>query len=102
MVDDEKFKKIAQVAFDMVQQDQNVIRKEALDHNVNPSNRIRQILGLNITPQPQRSRLSVSLSKDDLDYLADLYKIDSSDQTAIKRQAAKQIAEHINKQKEQE
>lgn len=90
--------KATQVAFDLGEQVQYVIRKEALDRNLNPSDRIRQILGLAVNKKPKRVRLSVSLSDEDLAYLAEHYDLDAADAVAIKRRAAEMLVAHVRKQ----
>lgn len=87
--------KATQVAFDVGERVQYVIRKEALERNINPSDRIRQILGLKISRKPKRLRLSISLSDDDLSYLANLYQLDKKDPIEVKRRAAEMLVSHV-------
>lgn len=100
--DEKKAIKAIQVAFDVGEKIQYVIRKEALDRNINPSDRIRQILGLQVSRKPKRLRLSISLSKDDMTYLAETYKLDDSDPVEIKRRAAEKLVEHVRNIDEEE
>ncbi|WP_154223416.1 hypothetical protein [Marinicella rhabdoformis] len=86
--------KATQVAFDLGEQVQYVIRKEALDRNINPSDRIRQILGLKVSRKPKRLRLSISLSDEDLGYLAESYGLASQDAVEVKRRAAEKLVLH--------
>ena len=86
--------KATQVAFDVGQTTQYVIRKEALDRQLNPSDRIRQILGLTVNRKPKRLRLSVSLTPDDLKFLAMKFDMDETDHVAIKRRAAELLIRH--------
>ncbi len=90
--------KATQVAFDVGEQVQYVIRKEALDRNINPSDRIRQILGLKVTRKPKRLRLSVSLSDEDLIYLAEQYQLENQDPIEVKRRAAELLVAHVKQQ----
>ena len=87
--------KATQVAFDVGEQVQYVIRKEALDRNINPSDRIRQILGLKVSRKPKRLRLSISLSDDDLSFLADSYQLNTKDPVEVKRRAAERLVTHV-------
>ncbi|MCB1583642.1 MAG: hypothetical protein R3E90_10155 [Marinicella sp.] len=93
--DEKKAIRATQVAFDVGEQVQYVIRKEALDRNVNPSDRIRQILGLKVLSKPKRLRLSVSLNNDEMAYLAKVYQVDAGDPIEIKRRAAEKLVEHV-------
>ena len=92
---EKKAVKATQVAFDVGEKIQYVIRKEALDRSINPSDRIRQILGLNVSRKPKRLRLSISLSEDDMAFLAKAYKLDGSDPVEVKRRAAEKLVEHV-------
>lgn len=92
--------KATQVAFDVGEKVQYVIRKEALDRNINPSDRIRQILGLKVSRKPKRLRLSISLSDEDSAFLADSYKLEKKDSVEIKRKAAEKLIKHVKNNKE--
>lgn len=87
--------KATQVAFDVGEEVQYVIRKEALDRNINPSDRIRQILGLKVSRKPKRLRLSISLSDEDLTFLADSYQLKTKDPIEVKRRAAEKLVTHV-------
>ncbi len=100
--DEKKAIKATQVAFDVGEKIQYVIRKEALDRNINPSDRIRQILGLQVSRKPKRLRLSISLSNEDMAYLADSYQLQESDPIEIKRKAAEKLIEHVRNIDEEE
>ncbi len=93
--DEKKAVKATQVAFDVGEKIQYVIRKEALDRSINPSDRIRQILGLSVSRKPKRLRLSISLSDDDMAYLAKVYNLETSDPVEVKRRAAEKLVEHV-------
>ncbi|ODS24595.1 hypothetical protein AB835_03165 [Candidatus Endobugula sertula] len=94
---EEKFIKAIQVAFDLDEQVQYVIRREALDLDINPSERIRQILGLEMNRAPQRPRLSISLRPKDFQRLAEKYGLDSSDRKSIKQQATNDLQKYVEK-----
>jgi len=84
-----------QVAFDLDEQVQHVIRQEALDLGINASDRIRQILGLELTTRPKRVRLSISLGEADFQTLAERFELDEEDRISIKQQASEALAEHV-------
>ncbi len=86
--------KAIQVAFDLDEQIQYIIRREALDLDINPSERMRQILGLVSNKTPQRPRLSISLKPDDFAALAKKYNVDVNDRRAIKQQASLDIQKY--------
>lgn len=91
---EQKVIKAIQVAFDLDAQVQYVIRREALDLGVNPSEKLRQILGLRTSEVKQRPRLSVSLKPEDFDELARQYGLDSEDRVAIKQKANLEIQKY--------
>ena len=84
-----------QVAFDLDEQVQLAIRQEALDLGVNASDRIRQILGLEVPRRPKRVRLSISLGEADFHTLAKRFKRDEDDRVSIKQQASEALVEHV-------
>lgn len=84
-----------QVAFDIEERMQNVIRREAIDRGINPSDRVREILGLRTNAKPKRLRLSISLTEDDFATLAEAFEIDPDDRIAIKQLAAERLVEHV-------
>lgn len=92
---EKKAVKATQVAFDVGEKIQYVIRKEALDRSINPSDRIRQILGLSVSRKPKRLRLSISLSDDDMAFLAEAYDLETNDPVEVKRRAAEKLIEHV-------
>lgn len=92
--------KATQVAFDVGEKIQYVIRKEALDRDLNPSDRIREILGLKISRKPKRLRLSISLNAIDMKFLAQKFGLDEEDKIEIKKHAAEKLIEHASKSNE--
>jgi hypothetical protein len=92
--------KATQVAFDVGEKIQYVIRKEALDRNLNPSDRIRQILGLKVSRKPKRLRLSISLTADDMKFLAHKFGLEEDNNIEIKRKAAEKLIEHARANKQ--
>jgi hypothetical protein len=92
--------KATQVAFDVGEKVQYVIRKEALDCNVNPPDRIRQILGLKVSRKPKRLRLSISLTPDDMKFLAEKFEMDPENNIEIKHKAAELLIQHAKNNNE--
>lgn len=77
--------KATQVAFDMDEKIQYEIRRKALEDGISPSDQIRHILGLPCSRRPKRPRLTVSLSPDDYQLLADKYDLQPEQQLEIKK-----------------
>ncbi len=92
-----KAAKATQVAFDMDEKIQLEIRKEALEAGLSPSDKIRDILGLPTNKRPKRPRLTVSLSEDDYQLLAEKYQLSSEQQLEIKRKLMDDLIQHVNK-----
>ncbi|WP_068544652.1 hypothetical protein [Thalassotalea crassostreae] len=89
--------KAVQVAFDMDEKVQKEIRKAAVEANLSPSDQIRMILGLPVNKKPKRPRLTVSLSQDDYQILADKYGIDVESQLEIKRKLMDELVDFVDK-----
>ena len=87
--------KAVQVAFDVGEEVQHLVRKEAVEMGINPSDRVREILGLPTVRRVQRPRLSISLSPDDFAYLAQEYNIDAEDRIRLKQQAAQKLIKYV-------
>lgn len=89
--------KAVQVAFDLGEEIQEVIRREALEMGLNPSDRVRQILGLPVSRRAKRPRLSISLSSDDFIQLAGAYALEPDDKLGLKREAAQVLIDYVEK-----
>jgi hypothetical protein len=77
------FKKI-QIHFEFQRDIMRIIRHEAADKDLNPSDIIRQKLDLQYS-KIQRPRLGLSFNSDELDILAKRYNLDNIDEKEIKR-----------------
>jgi len=97
--EEKKTIKAVQVAFDVGEEVQQLIRKEALEQGINPPDRVRQILGLPITTKPQRPRLSISLSESDFHILAEKFHTDQGDRLSIRQIAAEKLIAHLEQRK---
>ena len=89
--------KAVQVAFDLGEEIQEVIRREALEMGLNPSDRVRQILGLPVARRTKRPRLSISLSPEDFIQLAGTYELNPADKLGLKREAAQALIDYVEK-----
>lgn len=93
-----KAAKATQVAFDLDEKFQMHIRREALESGLSPSDKIREILGLETNRRPKRPRLTVSLSPDDYVVLAEKYQLAPDQQLEIKRKLMDDLIEHVNQE----
>jgi len=91
--------KAVQVAFDIDEKIQFEIRKQALEAGLSPSDKIRSILGLPTNRRPKRPRLTVSLSPQDYELLAEKYHLSAEQQLEIKRKLMDDLIKHINNEK---
>ena len=89
-----------QIAFDVGEKIQYIIRKEALEKGINPPDRIRQILGLKVSRKPKRLRLSISLTNEDMQILAKEFGLDADDSLEIKHRAAQLLIQHAEQELE--
>tara|TARA_B100000959_G_C14490641_1_gene423062 strand:+ start:32 stop:370 length:339 start_codon:yes stop_codon:yes gene_type:complete len=97
--DEKKTIKAVQVAFDVGEEVQLLIRREALERGINPPDRVRQILGLPTTTKPQRPRLSISLSDADFRILAEKFNTGEEDRLSIRQIAAEKLIAHLENRK---
>ena len=88
--------KAVQVAFDMDEKIQLAIRKQALEAGISPSEQIRDILGLPTNKSPKRPRLTVSLSSDDYELLAEKYALLSEQQLEIKKKLMDDLINYVD------
>ncbi|AZQ85223.1 hypothetical protein EKO29_15310 [Colwellia sp. Arc7-635] len=88
--------KAVQVAFDMDEKIQLAIRKQALEAGISPSEQIRDILGLPTNKRPKRPRLTVSLSSDDYELLAEKYALLSEQQLEIKKKLMDDLINYVD------
>lgn len=86
--------KATQVAFDISTEAQKQLKLKAIHNDLSPSDQMRQILGLP-SKKPVRPRLTISLSNDDYQVLADQYGLKSDDRLAIKERAARDIIDNV-------
>jgi len=87
--------KAVQVAFDIDEKIQFEIRKKALEAGLSPSDQIRSILGLPTNRRPKRPRLTVSLSPEDYEILAEKYHLNAEQQLEIKRKLMDDLVQHV-------
>jgi hypothetical protein len=89
-----KAAKATQVAFDLSLNVQRKIKRDAVDEDFTPSDMIRKVLGLEVRSRKKRQRLTLSLSAEDIDFLAKQYGIDAEDSMAIKKRAAQALIDY--------
>ncbi|GLP95677.1 hypothetical protein [Paraferrimonas sedimenticola] len=88
--------KATQVAFDLDEQFQYQIRREALDAGLSPSDQIRTILGLSVNKRPKRPRLTLTLNADDYQELAQKYQLSADEQLEIKKQVQQDLVRYLS------
>ncbi len=88
-----KAAKAVQVAFDLDARLQYAIRRSALEAGLSPSDQIRTLLDLAVSRRPKRPRLTVSLSQDDYQVLAERYGISPDDQREITRRVLEELVD---------
>lgn len=90
-----KAAKATQVAFDMDEQIQMAIRRQALEAGISPSDQIRTMLGLTTNKRPKRPRLTVSLSQEDYTVLGKKYGLTAEQQLEIKKKLMEELVNTI-------
>jgi len=91
----EALKKI-QIHFEFQRDIMRIIRHEAADTDLNPSDIIRQRLDLQYS-KIQRPRLGLSFNQEELKTLANRYKLDSINDSEIKRCVLDEMNEYYSK-----
>ncbi len=76
--------KAVQVAFDVSESVIQAVRQAAFEANLSSSDQIRAVLGLPVSRQAKRPRLTVSLGAEDYERLGARYGLDPEDHRAIK------------------
>ena len=87
--------KAVQIAFDVGLDVSKKIRLEAVEQGINPSDRVRQILGLSVNSKPVRPRLSISLTPEDFEILGEAFGVSPADRLKIRQLAAERLIEHL-------
>jgi hypothetical protein len=99
---EKKAVKAVQVAFDLGEEVSHHIRLEALQKGINPPDRIREILGLAVNSKPVRPRLSISLTDDDFDSLAQSFGVSPNDRLRIRQYAAEKLIANLSNNRNDE
>lgn len=79
-----------QLVFEFNKTISDVIRHEATRHGISPSDQIRSIIGLH-AKKPKRPRLTISLSEQDYERLAQRYQLPAQDRPAIREAIAQEL-----------
>lgn len=82
-----------QVIFELEQQESRALRIKAIEKNLSPSDYIREMIGLP-RKKPIRPRLSVSLSEDDYEILADRYKLNPNEKDKIRAKIKQELVKN--------
>ena len=93
---DKKTVKSVQIAFELEQKIAQKIQIMAAEDGLTPSSQIRKLIGLDYAP-PKRPRLTLSLSEQDYNILAEKYHIQADDKIAIKRHIINNLITIIDK-----
>ena len=80
-----------QVAFDVSEAVMESVRVAAFHDNVSTSTEIRKVLGLPLGEKPKRPRLTVTLSAEDYELLAQRFGLAADDRLAIKEAATQEL-----------
>jgi len=88
-----------QMAFELSSEVQKLIKKQAIDQELTPSDMIRKILGLDVKSKKTRQRLSFNLNDDEIAQLATRFDVQSDDKRAVKQQVADLLIAHTKKAK---
>ena len=96
---EKKAVRAVQLAFDVGDEVNLKIRVEALEQGINPSDRVRQILGLPVNSKPVRPRLSISLSDEDFQTLGAIFGVSPDDRLKIRQIAAERLVQHVGNDK---
>ena len=86
----EKSLRAIQLAFEFTHAVVDTIRLCAAEQGLSASDQIRAIIGLPIK-KPQRPRLTISLSEEDYQLLAQRYHLNSDDKNSIRQLIVKEI-----------
>lgn len=80
-----------QVAFDVEEAVMAAVRGAAFHNNLSTSDQIRRLLKLSTAKRPLRPRLTVSLTAQDYDLLAERYGLSPDDRLAIKERVTQEL-----------
>ncbi len=89
--DSDKAIRATQVAFDVENRIIDIIKLQACEKGVTPSDLMRLILGLEVTAKRIRPRLTMTLKEQDYEELGKRYGLKSSERLAIKARIIEEI-----------
>ncbi|MDH5232748.1 MAG: hypothetical protein OEZ58_17000 [Gammaproteobacteria bacterium] len=84
-----------QIGFDTSEEITTLIRMEAVKQGLSPSDMVRKIVGLPVVNKPKRPRLTVSLSEQDYQQLAQRYGFEEVDKLKIKKQMYDELTQSV-------
>ncbi len=82
-----------QIAFEFNKNISDAIRHSANQLGISPSDQIRAIIGLEVK-KPKRPRLTISLTEQDYQQLAERYNVPVEDKNAIREAIAKELVQY--------
>ena len=82
-----------QLAFDLSVHVQKQIKRAALEEDLSPSDKVREILDLDVVSKKVRERITFSLTDEELIILAKRYGIDSDKRTELRRRIAEELVQ---------
>lgn len=82
-----------QIAFEFNKTISDAIRHSANQLGISPSDQIRAIIGLEVK-KPKRPRLTISLTEQDYQLLAERYQVPVEDKNAIREAIAKELLQY--------
>ncbi|NVJ59066.1 MAG: hypothetical protein HWE27_01685 [Gammaproteobacteria bacterium] len=88
--------KATQVAIDVSESVHQYVQLQSVKEGLKPSDFIRKILGLEFKAKKIRPRLTLSLSDEDYDKLAEKFSIDPKDRISIKHEVTKLLITSID------
>lgn len=77
-------RKAIQISFDLDCETMNKIRLKSLESGLTPQDQIRTLLNLS-TNKPQRPRIGISITEEEISVLAEKYGIKPGDRLALKK-----------------
>ncbi len=93
--------KKVQIHFSLKERLTKLIRHDAAEDNINPSDIIRKIVGLNYQ-RIQRPRIGLSFHREDLEYLSERYNLDLTDEKEIRKRVMDEINLYYDDKEKQE
>jgi len=85
-----------QIGFDTSEEVTTLIRLEAVKQGLSPSDLVRKVVGLPVISKPKRPRLTVTLSEQDYQELAQRYGFTEVDKLKIKKHMYDELTRSVD------